>query len=250
MTGRSPADRQSSIANSQPAGSTLLAFDFDGTLAPIRNDPAQVQLERGAVALLAETTRMEGVVVAIVSGRDADDLARRIEMPGAYLIGSHGLEIRSPGGIRVRDTPPLSLDLGRELPEHIARHGLRLEQKKHAVALHWRGLVYETVVPVIDAFRARARDEGLDVIEGRSVVEARSHGAGKEEALRWLSRAVGATRVVYAGDDITDFGALRFAAERGRALFLASSERTPPPGVTVVGSFRELFRMIREEVRI
>lgn len=232
------------------AGSTLLAFDFDGTLAPICHDPAQARLERGAVALLTETARMEGVVVAIVSGRDADDLARRVDMPGTYLIASHGLEIRAPGGVLVRDTPPLSFDLGRDLSDDIAAHGLRLERKKHAVALHWRGLVYESVASVVAAFCSWARGKGLDVIDGRCVAEARSPGTGKEEALRWLSRAVGATRVVYAGDDITDFGPLRFAAERGRALFMASSERIPPPGVIVVGSFRELFRMIRQEVSI
>jgi hypothetical protein len=61
---------------------------------------------------------------------------------------------------------------------------------------------------------------------------------------------VGATRVVYAGDDLTDFGALRFAAEHGRAVFVASSEREPPPGVTVVASLRELFRLIRQEVMV
>ena len=72
-------------------GSTLLAFDFDGTLAPIRDDPSQVQLDRGAAALLAETTQMEGVVVAIVSGRDADDLTTRVNAPGAYIIASHSI---------------------------------------------------------------------------------------------------------------------------------------------------------------
>ncbi len=232
------------------AGTTLLAFDFDGTLAPIRDDPSQVRLDRGAAALLAETTQQEGVVVAIVSGRDADDLTQRVNVPGAYLIASHGLEIRAPGGVLVRDAPPLSFELGAELHQEIAASGLRLESKKHAVALHWRGVPYEAIAPVADMFRAWARETQLDLIEGRCVVEARSNGGGKEEALRWLCRAIGAARVVYAGDDITDFGPLRFAAEHGRALFLASNERTPPPGVTVVGSFRELFRLIREEVMI
>jgi hypothetical protein len=49
---------------------------------------------------------------------------------------------------------------------------------------------------------------------------------------------------------VTDFGALRFAAENGRALFVSSAERVAPPGVTVVDSFRELFRLIRDEVMI
>lgn len=232
------------------AGSTLLAFDFDGTLAPIHHDPALVRLDRGAAALLAETTHMEGVVVAIVSGRDADDLAQRMDTGSAYIIASHGLEIRAPGGTVVRDTSPLSFVLPPDLQRRIAEDGLRLESKKHGVALHWRGLAYEDVERVADAFRGWAREQHLDLIEGRCVVEARAVGGGKEEALRWLSRAVGAARVVYAGDDVTDFGPLRFAAERGRALFLASSERVPPPDVTVVGSMRELYRIIREEVLI
>lgn len=231
-------------------GSALLAFDFDGTLAPIRDDPYEVQLDRGAAALLAETTRMEGVVVAIVSGRDAGDLAARVNAPGAYLISSHGLEIHAPGGVLVRDVPPLAIELHSELGREIAASGLRLETKKHALALHWRGIPYEAIAPIVGMFRQWAQDAQLDVIEGRCVVEARRPGGGKEEALRWLARAVGAGRVVYAGDDITDFGPLRFAAEKGRAIFVASGERVPPPGVTVVGSFRELFRVIRAEVRI
>ena len=230
--------------------STLLAFDFDGTLAPICDDPASVRLDRGAAVLLAETSQMEGVVVAIVSGRDADDLTARVNTPGAYLIASHGLEIRAPGGLLVRDTPPLSFALDRELYSEIASSGLRLELKKHALALHWRGIPEQAIAPVLESFRDWARGGDLDLIEGRCVVEARVAGGGKEEALRWLAGAIGAERVIYAGDDITDFGPLRFAAERGRALFVASNERVPPPGATVVGSFRELFRVIREEVRI
>lgn len=231
-------------------GSTLLAFDFDGTLAPICDDPSQVRLDRGAAELLAETTQMEGVVVAIVSGRDADDLSHRVNAPGAYLIASHGLEIHSPGGVLVRDVPPLSFEFEPELLREIAASGLRIESKKHAVAMHWRGIPYEAIAPVADMFRAWAKRMHLDLIEGRCVAEARIRGGGKEEALRWLCRAVGASRVVYAGDDLTDFGPLRFASERGRALFLASDERVPPPGVTVVGSFRELFRIVRQEVMI
>jgi alpha,alpha-trehalase len=231
-------------------GSTLLAFDFDGTLAPICEDPGQVRINRAAAALLAETSQMEGVVVAVVSGRDADDLTNRVNTPGAYLISSHGLEIHSPGGVLVRDLPALAIELDSELGREIASSGLRLEAKKHALALHWRGVPYEAIEPVVELFRRWAAKAQLDVIEGRCVIEARRPGGGKEEALRWLARAVGAGRVVYAGDDITDFGPLRFAAENGRALFVASGERQPPPNVTIVGSFRELFRLIREEVRI
>jgi trehalose-phosphatase len=230
--------------------SVLLAFDFDGTLAPICDDPSAVQMPRGASALLAEAAESMGVAVAVVSGRDADDLASRIGVSEAYLIGSHGLEIRGPGGVVVVDTPPLHIALEPELAREIALSGLRLEWKKHAIALHWRGIPPAAVAPVVDLFRKWGRTNDLDVIEGRCVVEARCRGGGKETAIRWLASAIGAARVIYAGDDLTDFGALRFAAENGRGVFVASSERTPPPGVTVVESFRELFRLVREEVMI
>ncbi|HET7434204.1 MAG TPA: trehalose-phosphatase [Thermoanaerobaculia bacterium] len=229
---------------------TLFAFDFDGTLAPICEDPTEVRMSRAAFALLNETSELAGVAVAVVSGRDVDDLAARTNASGAYLIGSHGLEIRGPGGVPVRDTSPLEATLDAPLREAVAAAGMRLETKKHAVALHWRGLSVPPPFDLILRFRAWARAHELDVIEGRCVVEARCRGGGKEDALRWLTNALGATRVVYAGDDVTDFGSLRFAAAHGRGVFVASEERAAPPDVTVVASFRELYRLIREEAML
>lgn len=230
--------------------STLLAFDFDGTLAPICDDPDAVQLPRAAAALLARATELSGVVVAVVSGRDADDLAARTQMTAAYLIGSHGLEIRGPGGGLVRDAMPLDVEIDPELRADVEAAGLRLESKKHGIALHWRGVRTDAIAPLSDRFRAWAQSAELDIVEGRCVVEAHRRGGGKEDALRFLCSALGTSRVIYAGDDFTDFGALQFAAEHGRGVFVASSEREAPPDVTVVGSFRELFRLIREEVMI
>lgn len=60
-----------------------------------------------------------------------------------------------------------------------------------------------------------------------------------------------AQRVVYAGDDTTDFEALAFAAEFGRAIFVASDERRPPDisPLSVFGSVEALcFGLIREVV--
>ena len=232
------------------AAPLLLAFDFDGTLSPICENPADAQLHRAASALLQEATELPGVVVAVVSGRDLDDLRGRLAIPGLYLVGSHGLEILAPGEQMIRETAPLTEELPASLDDAITRAGLRLERKKHAIALHWRGIDSRVTPTLVLRFRAWARGLGLDVIEGRLVVEARCSGGGKEAALRWVTAAIGASRVIYAGDDITDFGALRFAAERGRAVFVASDERNAPPGVTVVESFRSLFRLIRQEVMI
>lgn len=231
-------------------GPMLLAFDFDGTLAAICDDPTDVRMDRVAATLVKEAARTEGVVVAVASGRDADDLAARTNEPGAYIVGSHGLEIRAPGGVLVRDSPRLTAEIEAGLRADIVAAALRIEEKKHAVALHWRGVHSDRIASLVDRFRSWAAAADLDVIEGRCVIEARCRGGGKEDALRWLAAATGATRVIYAGDDATDFGALAFAAANGRGVFVASAERTPPPGVTVVESSRELFRLVRDEIRI
>lgn len=232
------------------AGPTLLAFDFDGTLAPICDDPGAVRLHSRAHALLAATSRLEGLTTAILSGRDTADLERRVDVPGVYLVSAHGLVIQGPGRTMIREGPPLGVPIDAEVQHEIEVSGMLLERKTHAVALHWRGIPFEAIGPVVNMFRNWATGAALHLIEGRCVVEARVPGAGKEEALRWLTSAVGASRVVYAGDDFTDFGPLRFAAERGRGFFIASSEREPPPGVTVVASFRQLFRLVREEILV
>jgi trehalose 6-phosphate phosphatase len=229
---------------------TLLVFDFDGTLAPICDDPAAVRMHRAASTLLNETAELSGVAVAVASGRDVDDLAARTNAPGAYLVGSHGLEIRGPGGTVVRDSPPLDAAVAADLRQEIESAGLRLERKKHGIALHWRGVSSDRIVALAGRFRAWGEENGLAIIEGRCVIEARCRGGGKEEAVRWLATATGASRVIYAGDDLTDFGALRFAAAHGRGVFVASSERPAPEGVTVVQSLRELVQLIRREVLV
>ena len=99
-------------------------------------------------------------------------------------------------------------------------------------------------------FRFWANANGLDIINGRCVVEARIPGAGKEEALRWVAAATAAKRVIYCGDDTTDFGPLRFASQHGRALFVASDEREAPDAVTTVSSLAELLPILRAEVML
>jgi len=229
---------------------TLLAFDFDGTLAPICDDPNEARLTLAAAALLDEATHVRGCAVAILTGRDIDDILQRADTSGAYVVASHGLEIRGPGGTSVREMPPLHVTIDQALLGEICGSGLRLEWKKHGVALHWRGIPYEAIEPVVEAFRTWTLANDLALLEGRCVAEARCRGGGKEEALRWLARAIGARRILYAGDDLTDFGPLQFASANGRAFFMESSERAAPKGVRVVSSFRELFQLIREEVMI
>lgn len=208
----------------------LLATDFDGTIAPIVAIPADACIHPLAERFLERCASVPSVAVAIISGRDVDDVRPRIGGVRAIVAGSHGLECVDAAGATVWTTDQPFPDLPPSLLRDILRSDIRIERKKFSVAIHFRGTAsgaheLQHVTSVVTSW---ADEQNLDVISGRQVVEVRVRGGGKRAALRALAGRVAARRIVYAGDDITDFPALAFAAAHGRAIFVESAERTPP----------------------
>lgn len=229
----------------------LIATDFDGTIAPIRTDPREVRIDPEARELLAEATTVSGVEVAFISGRDLEDLSQRTEGVPAWRSGSHGQEIADRDGDLVRSAEPWRGELNEIWLAAARELGLRIEPKKFGVAVHWRGVAgVGERHPVIEAFRRWAEQKNLHLTEGRCVAEASVAGASKEEVLRVLKEMTSAERIVYAGDDLTDFPALGWAARHGRGFFLRSPERNEPPPAAVeeVGSREALIQHFRDEL--
>jgi trehalose-phosphatase len=222
----------------------LLAFDFDGTLAPIAGVAEEATIAPDAVAFCRWAASLPEVTLAVISGRDLDDVAARTAELHAYRSGSHGLELASPLGERLRSVDARELEPPAALIDAASGAEMRIERKRHGVALHWRGA--GEVRRVIDAFRHWARGEGLQTIDGRLVLEARIPGPSKKEMLMELAALTAAERVIYAGDDLTDFEALEWAASHGSAFVVASAERLEyPPRSEVMHSLQELFARLR-----
>ncbi|HSD11890.1 MAG TPA: trehalose-phosphatase, partial [Candidatus Binatia bacterium] len=74
------------------AGSNLLlAFDFDGTLAPIVATPARARMRATTARLMNELKDLYPCVV--ISGRARADVLERLgNLPGLGVIGNHGIE--------------------------------------------------------------------------------------------------------------------------------------------------------------
>ncbi|MFP5406362.1 MAG: trehalose-phosphatase, partial [Gammaproteobacteria bacterium] len=66
----------------------LIAFDFDGTLAPIVERPDDARMEPSLDARVRELASL--APIAIVSGRGLDDLRKRAGIGARYLVGNHG----------------------------------------------------------------------------------------------------------------------------------------------------------------
>lgn len=211
-----------------PAG-TLLALDFDGTLAHIVDDPTQAYAQEHAVAALS---RLGGVLgqVAIITGRP---VAQALELGGfvglagldrLVILGQYGAERwratdGEPAAIERPDAIARLVDV---LPGWLAGHGaehVRLEDKGLAVAIHTRGLDPQALKSLAGPLSELADELGLVVEPGRQVMELRTPGADKGHALRGLVEESGARHVIFAGDDLGDLPAFEAVeALRGEGL--------------------------------
>lgn len=239
------------VKTSYDGATLLLATDFDGTIAPIAERPEDAVVHECARRLLDRCAAAPSLVVAVLSGRDVEDVRPRLGGLRAIVAGSHGLECVDADGRTLWSTAARFPEPDPALIATIEAAGVRVERKKFAMALHFRGREIRDLHPLLSPFVAWARRAGLEVIGGRKVVEARVAGGGKRAALRRLAMFTKTRRVVYAGDDTTDFEALAFAAEFGRAIFVASDERRPPEisPLSVVGSIEGLcFGLVCEVV--
>jgi trehalose 6-phosphate phosphatase len=186
------------------AGSrALLAFDFDGTLAPIVRHSDRAAMRSRTRHLLAEVARTWPC--AVISGRRLVDLQPRFEgIPVRWFVGSHGAEGAAPlpGACRVRRSVLHWLErLRADLPD---LPGVWVEDKGMSLAVHYRGSprrahAREAILDVARTF------DGARVVPGKCVVDVLPASApDKGAALAHLVEALSPERVLFAGDDVTD----------------------------------------------
>ncbi|GEK23346.1 trehalose-phosphatase [Cellulomonas xylanilytica] len=200
----------------------LVALDFDGTLAPLQDDPSASRILPAGVEVLARLAQTSGVALALVSGRAMHDLHVLAQVPeGTFLIGSHGAERARVTTFGLdRDVVQLTdeqadrlASLGAEAARIArGRDGVWVETKPTAVVVHTRLAEAVDAEPAEQEAIALGERLGSGVLHGKDVVEISVLRASKGEALTALRDELGAPVVLYAGDDVTDehaFDALR-----------------------------------------
>lgn len=219
----------------------VVVLDFDGTLAPIVPDPARARAHPGAVEALAALAPSLGSVV-VLTGRPA---ATAVEYGGfagvagldrLVVLGHYGAE-RWDAATGELDSPGDHPGVGAaraELPELLGRstapEGTWIEDKGgRAVAVHTRRAADPRAAfdALRDPLAELAGRHGLLLEPGSMVLELRPPGMDKGVALTAYLRAVNASAVLYAGDDLGDLAAYD-AVDRLRAQGL--------PGVLVASA--------------
>lgn len=181
----------------------LLAFDYDGTLAPIVDDRDRAYMRPDTAMLLRQVSRR--YPTAVVSGRAKADVGARVRGLGVkYVVGNHGLE---PGA--AADLVEFERQVGQarvlleQRLEGVA--GVDVEDKRYSLALHYRRARVKSAT-------RQALHEAIDdlpmpmrIVPGKQVVNVIPAGAPhKGDAVLELRAAHRADTVLYVGDDDTD----------------------------------------------
>jgi len=218
------------LVREDPVGAGFV-LDFDGTLSGIAPTPAEARALPGASGVLA-TLAGRYPLVAILSGRRAEDVSELIPANGVRYLGLYGAEELRPGhaqAVLAPSHPTAGLvDEARAFIQREALTGAAVEDKGHSVALHYRNATAPGAGEAIAAWAAdRAAALGLQVRPGKMVIELTPPGPTKADALERLIVGEGIRRLVVAGDDVADVGALRRAGELLGADALRIGVRSP-----------------------
>ena len=202
MTGV-PADLDAALVALSGTRPLLIASDYDGVLARLRDDPSSAVPEPGVAEVLARLAQADGVTVALVSGRGVADLRTTSGLSGPYRwVGSHGAEFDGP----LSDELAARRDaLAERLAPLVAgTPGARLEVKPASVAVHVRQVQDRSAAAELLEQARSLGDSSLTMKPGKDVLEMAMTDADKGSALRRLRDELGSAAAVYLGDDVTD----------------------------------------------
>lgn len=186
----------------------LVACDYDGTLAPLVGDPNRAFPRPESVTALRLLAGLADTTVAVISGRALRDLATLSRLPGeVHLVGSHGSEFDAG---YVHGLEPAVRQLLQRLHAELIQitgglDGVSLEVKPASVAVHVRRAAPAVAQrAVADVLAGPCTWDGVQVTEGKAVVELAVVPTDKGLALDVLRHQLGATAAVFFGDDVTD----------------------------------------------
>lgn len=212
----------------------LVGLDFDGTLTPIADDPDVPRLSARERRLLSRLASRENVRVAVVSGRELDDLRNRVGVDGVVYAGNHGFELYRDGERTVHpeaeqcesELQSVAHALERRLGEI---SGCAVENKGLTLTVHVRNTPPARLEDARAAVSETVRQNpGLELTTGKAVFEVRpavAHDKGAamaelatETLPEWLT--------LYLGDDTTDEDAFEAIQPGGIGIHVGTDQET------------------------
>jgi len=194
-------ERHRGVLERLASSRALLAFDYDGVLAPLVADPRGARMRRSTRRLLARVAARWPC--AVVSGRAWRHTRQLTEGLVPVVVGNHGYELG-------RERPVPRALLGRvrgwraEIERALDGAGIHVEDKRSTLSVHY-GLTRGWRAVEAEVERAARRLEGARLVAGKKVLNViPADFPDKGDALRALLRRQRLDVALFAGDDVTD----------------------------------------------
>lgn len=233
-------DLNQGVLKRAASSKVLLAFDYDGTLAPLVAEPSRASLRVSTQRLLRRASQLYPCVV--ISGRARADARSRIN--GAEVrrvFGNHGAE-PAPGADAVKRR------VRKWLPTLRARldglDGVVIENKRLSVAVHYRRASDKRATRRAILAAAR-RLPGVRIVGGKLAVNLLvADAADKGEALDWARAQLACDTMLYVGDDETDEDAFELARP-GRLLSIRVGRKERSAAAYYIRNQGEIDRLLK-----
>jgi trehalose 6-phosphate phosphatase len=182
----------------------ILAFDFDGTLAPIVARPHEARVPPAVSDGLSQLSLW--LPVAVITGRSVADVRARLGFVPRWIVGNHGAEDPTVG-------PPSAASQALDTLRHriVARAevlvdaGVEVEDKQYSLALHYRLAPDPGAALVCIEDLLQGIEPALKRFGGKCVVNVVATGLpDKGDALAALVHRSAAGAAVFVGDDVND----------------------------------------------
>ena len=215
------------LLKSGPAG---LLLDLDGTISEIVHEPAQATISQGVKAALKEL-RLRLALVAIITGRSAQQARDIVGVDQLVYVGNHGLERLEKGTLTVaEEAKPFARSLRKLMERLRARDlsGVEFEDKGASFAIHYRNASNpgEAARSMLKAITELSEGQ-VKLLMGKSVINVLPPvSLTKGSAVVSLVRDSGLSAAILIGDDVTDIDSFqavrRLSDQRGfRAISIA-----------------------------
>lgn len=197
-----------------------LLLDYDGTLAPIAPHPDLAILPPETKNVLQRLSNHSDVYIAVISGRNVENVKKMVGIEGITYAGNHGLEILHPDGSKFIHPMPMEYEdkvttLLKALQEEVCHDGAWVENKGALLTFHYRETPLELRADLVEKARQLIINNGFRAAEAHCAVEAKppvqwNKGRASIYILRtafgvdWSERI----KIIYAGDDATDEDAM------------------------------------------
>lgn len=216
------------LAHKKPA----IFLDYDGTLSPIVPRPEDAIISNEMKETLQQLASL--FTVAIVTGRDKEDVENLVGLDELVYAGSHGYIISGPNGLFMEHEDSKKIipkldEIEKELKKELNERtkGTQLDRKRYAIGVHFRNarpedepVVHEIVDKMI------SRHKGFKTGAGKKILEIKPDlDWHKGKAVEWILKALKLSdrnniMPVFIGDDITDEDAFETIQENGIGILV------------------------------